>query len=82
VAFIRKKQTSAGTVYQVVESWREGKKVRQRVLVSLMHDNTIGAALRTVEKRIAHPGTPADWRERWLALAVRLRAVRRETGLP
>jgi hypothetical protein len=83
MAFIRRKKTSAGqTVYQVVVSRREGKKVRQRVLVSLMYDATIGEAIRSVEGRIADPGTPADWRLRWMALREKLHDVQRRTGLP
>jgi hypothetical protein len=82
MAFIRKKKTTVGIVYQVVESRREGKKVRQRVLVSLMYDPTIKECLSTVEKRIADRYTTQDWRERWLALKRKLNEVQKTTGLP
>ena len=83
MAFVRKKKTASGqTVYQVVECRREGKKVRQRVLVSLSHDNTIEAALRTVEHRIANPRSLPGWQERWRALKDKLFDVRQQTGLP
>ena len=83
MAFVRKKKTAAGqTVYQVVECRREGKKVRQRVLVSLSYDATIEAALRTVDDRIADQYTLSGWRERWQALKAKLLDVRQQTGLP
>jgi hypothetical protein len=83
VAFVRKKRTAAGqTVYQVVECQREGKKVRQRVLVSLGHENTIEAAIRRVERWIARPRNLPGWHERLLALRAKLLDVRQRTGLP
>jgi hypothetical protein len=81
VAFVRKKKTTSGVVYQVVESRREGKKVHQKVLVSLRYAPTIARALQVLEKQIAiykHTNyvLELDRQEE------RLRAIQRQTGLP
>ena len=71
MAFIRHKRTSAGTVYQVVRSYREGGRVRQQVLCSLGRWATIGAALAYERQQLAADGRlatmPGSEASPWLA---------------
>jgi hypothetical protein len=53
MAFIRHKRTSAGTVYQVVRSYRDGERVRQQVLCSLGRWATVEAALGYERQQLA-----------------------------
>jgi hypothetical protein len=53
MAFIRHKRTSAGTVYQVVRSYRDGGRVRQPVLCSLGRWASVGAARDFERKQLA-----------------------------
>jgi hypothetical protein len=82
VAFIRKKRTTGGTIYQVVESRREGRKVHQKVLVSLGHNSTIAGALQRLERRIASRGYSEYWQRQWAELKERLKVLQQQTGLP
>jgi hypothetical protein len=98
MAFIRRKRTTAGHVYQVVRSSRVAGRVRQEVLVSLGSKATLGELLAELERRIgqaerlrevaAAGGVPGatDWLDQQLhadrTRAARLLAVQRETGLP
>jgi hypothetical protein len=82
VAFIRRKRTTAGIVYQVVrQDWVDDKPC-QRVLVSLSHSPTIAARLVEVERLLAGGGLNPYWTARYRVLHERLRAVQAETGLP
>jgi hypothetical protein len=86
MAFIRHKRSSAGTVYQVVRSYRDGGRVRQQVLCSLGRWATVEAALAYERKQLAAaerltqlPGSEAS---PWLAqqlTAHRARVAQLET---
>jgi hypothetical protein len=90
MAFIRRKQTSAGrTVYQVVRSEQQGGKVRQRVLISLCYVPTIADAIAEQERCIALEERLPDWNlaykrqqiQRHRTAIAELERVRQETGL-
>ncbi len=54
MAFIRKRKNKSGNAsYQVVQSYRQDGRVRQRVLACLMYSPTISGAIATLERRIA-----------------------------
>jgi hypothetical protein len=79
MAFIRKKVTPSGyTIYQVVRSYREGRKVRQKVLASLGYDATIAAAIQTLET----PNLYGWRRDGWARRKEELLAIQQQTGLP
>lgn len=88
MAFIRRKRTSAGHVYQVVRSVRDGDRVRQELLCSLGRWATVSAALDWERHGLAHiaalPGT-SPWTTsetvRYQARIAVLEAVQRETGV-
>lgn len=94
MAFIRRKRTSAGYVYQVVRSVREGSRVRQQVLCSLGHWATIGKALEVEHAALAQlerfaamrqPGLESPYLTAALPVArarvAELERVQRETGV-
>jgi hypothetical protein len=88
MAFIRRKRTSAGHVYQVVRSVRDGQHVRQIVLCSLGAWATVGAALQRERRQLVAterlPGR-SSWVEAQLtqhrARIAELERVQRETGV-
>jgi hypothetical protein len=83
MAFIRRKRTTTGEVYQVVRSYRDGDRVRQQVLCSLARHPTIGAAIAAVDHHIRYfeqHGYPVA--DVWPLRRQRLQALQRETGLP
>ena len=93
MAFIRRKRTSGGTVYQVVRSYRDGGRVRQQVLLSLGYKATLTSALAqerqqlAAAERLTHlPGSEAspwlrDQLARHRARIADLERVQAETGL-
>jgi hypothetical protein len=88
MAFIRRKRTSAGHVYQVVRSVRVAGAVRQELLCSLGHWATLSAALAYERRGLAQlarlPGT-SPWTEsesaRHRVRIAELERVQRETGV-
>lgn len=83
MAFIRKKRGGSGKLsYQVVESVREGRRVRQRVLACLMYSPTIGEAVAWCEAFCANAMTSQKWRDHYRSRLELLRKVQAETGLP
>jgi hypothetical protein len=93
MVFIRRKRTSAGVVYQVVRSVRQGATVRQELLCSLARWATVGAALAWERQQVAAderlaalPGaTGSPWLaselERHRARVAQLEALHHETGV-
>ncbi len=52
MAFIRHRRTACGSSHQVVETYREGGKVKQRVLANLGPYPTIEEALRETRQSV------------------------------
>jgi hypothetical protein len=52
VAYVRKNRVDNGVYYQVVEGYREGGKVKQRVLAYLGTHNTVDKALEKLPRDI------------------------------
>ena len=52
MAFIRAKVVKGKAYYQLIETYREDGRVRQRVLAHLGRDSTFEAAIETYERRL------------------------------
>ncbi len=74
MAYVRQKQNSYGPYYQLVEAYRDGGKVRQRILVHLGKYPTVDEYLAGTREEIA--------RLRGLAEAQRQKAEGIKHGLP
>jgi hypothetical protein len=88
VAFIRRKKTTAGFVYQVVRTERVDGKVRQHVLLSLGRSPTMGAVIAERERYSQSQEQYGDNKYARLNIQQaqdtirRLKALQQETGLP
>jgi hypothetical protein len=77
--FIRKRQATKSPSYQVIETYREGGKVRQRVIYNLGHHATIEAALKYKRDWLRYLTRPAKRRASMISsITAKWRAQRSE----
>jgi hypothetical protein len=82
MAFIRRKRSAGGFVFQVVRSRRDAGKVKQDVLLSIGHHETLTSAIREVENiQRYYEQQGRQISPIWEARRQRLVAMRSETGL-